>query len=146
MDDAVELLGLFSSVTPDDAGCELLAGADEAGVEVPLEADVPEEVLPELAGASGIPAQDVRIIADITAAAAVTQSIRRAFCFRFIMITLPCLPGSLSAAGNIFDAFSLHAPASAVNEKNRKIQACTPDLVTALQNWGGMLDKGERTL
>ena len=116
----MELLGLFSSVMPDEAGRELLAGADEAGAEVLVDADVPEDVLPELAGASGIPAQDVRIIADITAAAAVPQITRRAFFCRFIMITLLCFPGSLPSAGNLFDMFSLHAAASAVNEKTDK--------------------------
>ena len=110
---AVELDGLFSSFMPDelaaeDAGCELLdaagrellAGAELAAV---LDEDAADELLavlellmllellakllPELdgnSGSSGIPAQEVRIMADITAAAAAPHTARKIGIFRFI--------------------------------------------------------------
>lgn len=111
---AVELEGLFSSFMPDelaallaaeDADCELLAGAelavvlDEEAVDELLvllellavlellEVELLAKLLPELdgnSGASGIPAQEVRIMADITAAAAAPHTARRIGIFSFI--------------------------------------------------------------
>lgn len=108
---AVELEGLFSSFMPDElaalpdaedadcelldaAGWELLAGAELAAV---LDEDAVDELLmllellakplPELdgnSGASGIPAQEVRIMADITAAAAAPHTARKIGIFSFI--------------------------------------------------------------
>ncbi len=100
---AVELDGLFSSFMPEelaallaaeDAGWELLAGAELAAV---LDEDTVDELLmllellakllPELdgnSGASGIPAQEVRIMADITAAAAAPHTARKIGIFSFI--------------------------------------------------------------
>lgn len=110
---AVELEGLFSSFMPDElaaedagcelldaAGCELLAGAELAAV---LDEDAADELLavlellmllellakplPELdgnSGSSGIPAQEVRIIAAITAAAAAPHTARKIGIFIFI--------------------------------------------------------------
>lgn len=103
---AVELDGLFSSFMPEelaallaaeDAGCELLGVLDAAGWELLAGAELAavldedtvllEELLPELAGSSGpsgIPAQEVRIIADITAAAAALHTTRKIGFFNFI--------------------------------------------------------------
>ena len=106
---AVELEGLFSSfmleelaalLDAEDAGRELLAGAELAAV---LDEDAADELLavlellmllellakplPELdgnSGSSGIPAQEVRIIADITAAAAAPHTARKIGIFSFI--------------------------------------------------------------
>ena len=84
----------------DAAGCELLAGAELAAV---LDEDAADELLavlellmllellakplPELdgnSGSSGIPAQEVRIMADITAAAAAPHTARKIGIFSFI--------------------------------------------------------------
>ena len=103
---AVELDGPFSSFIPEelavllaaeDAGFELLDGLDAAGWELLASAELAavldedtvllEELLPELAGSSGpsgIPAQEVRIIADITAAAAALHTTRKIGFFNFI--------------------------------------------------------------
>lgn len=98
---AVELEGLFSSFMPEelaallaaeDAGCELL---DAAGRELLavlellmlLEVELLAKLLPELdgnSGSSGIPAQEVRIMADITAAAAAPHTARKIGIFSFI--------------------------------------------------------------
>ena len=106
---AVELEGLFSSfmleelaalLDAEDAGRELLAGAELAAV---LDEDAADELLavlellmllellakplPELdgnSGSSGIPAQEVRIMADITAAAAAPHTARKIGIFSFI--------------------------------------------------------------
>ena len=84
----------------DAAGCELPAGAELAAV---LDKDAADELLavlellmllellakplPELdgnSGSSGIPAQEVRIMADITAAAAAPHTARKIGIFSFI--------------------------------------------------------------
>lgn len=98
---AVELEGLFSSFMPDelaalpdaeDADCELLDVLDAAGRELLavlelLEVELLAKLLPELdgnSGSSGIPAQEVRIMADITAAAAAPHTARKIGIFSFI--------------------------------------------------------------
>ena len=106
---AVELEGLFSSFMPEelaalpdaeDAGCELLAVLDAADellvlleplavleLLILLEVELLAKLLPELdgnSGASGIPAQEVRIMADITAAAAAPHTARKIGIFSFI--------------------------------------------------------------
>ena len=91
---AVELEGLFSSFMPDelaaeDAGCELLDAADEllAVLELLMLLELLAKLLPELdgnSGSSGIPTQEVRIMADITAAAAAPHTARKIGIFSFI--------------------------------------------------------------
>ena len=108
---AVELEGLFSSfmleelaalLDAEDAGRELLAGAELAAVLdedaadellavlellILLEGELLAKLLPELdgnSGSSGIPAQEVRIMADITAAAAAPHTARKIGIFSFI--------------------------------------------------------------
>ena len=90
---AVELEGLFSSFMPDelaallaaeDADCELLAVLELLML---LEVELLAKLLPELdgnSGSSGIPAQEVRIMADITAAAAAPHTARKIGIFSFI--------------------------------------------------------------
>lgn len=88
---AVELDGLFSSFIPEelaavldeDAADELLVLLEPLAALELLEV----ELLPELdgnSGASGIPAQEVRIMADITAAAAAPHTARKIGIFSFI--------------------------------------------------------------
>ena len=79
-DAGCELLGVL-----DAAGWELLAGAELAAV-LDEAAVLPEELLPELAGTSGIPAQEVRIIAAIIAAEAAPETIRNPVFFKRIFI------------------------------------------------------------
>ena len=95
---AVELDGLFSSFIPEelaavldeDAADELLAVLELlvllAALEL-LEVELLAKLLPELdgtSGASGIPAQEVRIMANITAAAAAPHTARKIGIFSFI--------------------------------------------------------------
>lgn len=95
---AVELDGLFSSFMPEelaallaaeDAGCELLdaAGRELLAVLELLEVELLAKLLPEVdgnSGSSGIPTQEVRIMADITAAAAAPHTARKIGIFSFI--------------------------------------------------------------
>lgn len=92
---AVELDGLFSSFIPEelaavldeDAADELLVLLEPLAALELLEVELLAKLLPELAGnsgASGIPAQEVRIMADITAAAAAPHTARKIGIFSFI--------------------------------------------------------------
>ena len=171
---AVELDGLFSSFMPDelaalldaeDAGRELLAGAELAVV---LDEDAADELLavlellmllellakplPELdgnSGSSGIPAQEVRIMADITAAAAAPHTARKIGIFSFIWMHFLLHKYPLGETPALF-GFSLLLPAwvcqrgKAAMEHPLSPQISFP--VTALQNPPGTLDKGRRSL
>ena len=92
---AVELDGLFSSFIPEelaavldeDAADELLVLLEPLAALELLEVELLAKLLPELdgnSGASGIPAQEVRIMADITAAAAAPHTARKIGIFSFI--------------------------------------------------------------
>ena len=92
---AVELDGLFSSFMPEelaavldeDAADELLVLLEPLAALELLEVELLAKLLPELdgtSGASGIPAQEVRIMADITAAAAAPHTARKIGIFSFI--------------------------------------------------------------
>lgn len=92
---AVELDGLFSSFIPEELAAVLDEDADDellvlleplAALEL-LEVELLAKLLPELdgtSGVSGIPAQEVRIMADITAAAAAPHTARKIGIFSFI--------------------------------------------------------------
>lgn len=91
----VELDGLFSSFIPEelaavldeDATDELLVLLEPLATLELLEVEPLAKLLPELdgnSGASGIPAQEVRIMADITAAAAAPHTARKIGIFSFI--------------------------------------------------------------
>lgn len=92
---AVELDGLFSSFIPEelaavldeDAADELLVLLEPLAALELLGVELLAKLLPELdgnSGASGIPAQEVRIMADITAAAAAPHTARKIGIFSFI--------------------------------------------------------------
>ena len=175
---AVELDGLFSSFMPDelaaeDAGCELLdaagrellAGAELAAV---LDEDAADELLavlellmllellakllPELdgnSGSSGIPAQEVRIMADITAAAAAPHTARKIGIFSFIWMHFLLHKYPLGETPALF-GFSLLLPAWVCQRGKAAMgHPLSPQIsfpVTALQNPPGTLDKGRRSL
>ena len=175
---AVELEGLFSSFMPDelaaeDAGCELLdaegwellAGAELAAV---LDEDAADELLavlellmllellakllPELdgnSGSSGIPAQEVRIMADITAAAAAPHTARKIGIFSFIWMHFLLHKYPLGETPVLF-GFSLLLPAWVCQRGKAAMgHPLSPQIsfpVTALQNPLGTLDKGRRSL
>ena len=71
----------------EDAADELLVLLEPLAALEPLEVELLAKLLPELdgtSGASGIPAQEVRIMADITAAAATPHTARKIGIFSFI--------------------------------------------------------------
>ena len=149
----------------DAAGRELLAGAELAAV---LDEDAADELLavlellmllellakplPELdgnSGSSGIPAQEVRIIADITAAAAAPHTARKIGIFSFIWMHFLLHKYPLGETPMLFGS-SLLLPAWVCQRGKAAMghplshQISFP--VTALQNPPGTLDKGRRSL
>ena len=157
----------------DAAGWELLAGAELAAVLdedaadellvlleplavlellILLEVELLAKLLPALdgnSGASGIPAQEVRIMADITAAAAAPHTARRIGIFSFIWMHFLLHKYPLGKTPVLF-GFSLLLPAWVCQRGKAAMgHPLSPQFsfpVTALQNPPGMLDKGRRSL
>ena len=148
----------------DAAGWELLAGAELAAVldedaadellavlEL-LEVELLAKLLPELdgnSGSSGIPAQEVRIMADITAAAAAPHTARKIGIFSFIWMHFLLHKYPLGETPVLF-GFSLLLPAWVCQRGKAAMgHPLSPQIsfpVTALQNPPGTLDKGRRSL
>ena len=136
----------------EDAADELLVLLEPLAVLELLEVELLAKLLPELdgnSGSSGIPAQEVRIMADITAAAAAPHTARKIGIFSFIWMHFLLHKYPLGETPVLF-GFSLLLPAWVCQRGKAAMgHPLSPQFsfpVTALQNPPGTLDKGRRSL
>lgn len=136
----------------EDAADELLVLVELLELLMLLEVELLAKLLPELdgnSGSSGIPAQEVRIMADITAAAAAPHTARKIGIFSFIWMHF--LLHKFPLVKRLCCLVSVYSFRHGfVNEEKRQWGILFPPQisfpVTALQNPPGTLDKGRRSL